>query len=158
MYPISVYYGVTKSQTCKDISPLDCRSPATLSCSYDDDSCTVSLFNDISLIDCQGKIANYIGVEYRFIPCMCFLYAIFFSRFINHYNLLVNTVNNFTICDNTDIDASTNKTKYGIITNANYPGWQPNIDCTRKIIAPVGKIIRVYVNDIKIEPPIDNGQ
>ena len=39
---------------------------------------------------------------------------------------------------------------YGIITSSNYPNWTPNEMCTKLITAPVGYVIRVYINDYSI--------
>ena len=62
---------------------------------------------------------------------------------------------NFTICTNSDIDGSTITT--GIITNDGYPNYVPNQTCRRKIIAQPGKYIRVFVTDLSIEQPDENG-
>lgn len=61
------------------------------------------------------------------------------------------TSRNQTICDNSDINATLYNA--GVITNPNYPNWEPNKNCARKIVAGVGKIIRVYINDLNIEKP-----
>lgn len=34
-----------------------------------------------------------------------------------------------------------------------YPDWEPNKNCARKVIAPAGKFLRIYVNDFKTEEP-----
>lgn len=49
------------------ISPQNCKQPAQLQCSLQG-TCTVSFYADIILADCTGKLAHYLGVEYRFIP------------------------------------------------------------------------------------------
>jgi hypothetical protein len=46
-----------------------------------------------------------------------------------------------------------NKNDYGIITSRNYPNWTPDEYCNGKIVAPVGYVIRVYINDYNIEGP-----
>ena len=46
-----------------------------------------------------------------------------------------------------------NKNDYGIITSRNYPTWISDENCNGKIIAPVGYVIRVYVNDYNMEGP-----
>jgi hypothetical protein len=46
-----------------------------------------------------------------------------------------------------------NANSSGVIASPNYPAFQPNINCLRKIIAPEGKIIRIYVTDIQIDYP-----
>lgn len=72
LFPLRVYYGVSKDYyTCKINSATDCQSPAQLTCSLQG-SCTISLYNDIPISGCSDSslsIANYIGLEYRFIPC-----------------------------------------------------------------------------------------
>lgn len=63
---------------------------------------------------------------------------------------------NISICDGmgADIDAGSNP--YGIITSPNYPQWQASQDCKRRIVAPAGKYINVYITDIGIEEPSVN--
>ena len=69
LYPLNVYYGVSINGTCK-INSKDCRSPAELTCSQRDTSCTISLYNDVPVPDCGDEaIASYIAIEYRFVPC-----------------------------------------------------------------------------------------
>lgn len=46
---------------------MDCRAPAQLLCSLQD-TCSVSFFNDINVADCGDKLADYLAIEYRFIP------------------------------------------------------------------------------------------
>ncbi len=45
-------------------SSQDCKSVATISCSFNED-CKVSLYNDIVLNDCANKLADYIAFDYR---------------------------------------------------------------------------------------------
>ena len=69
LYPLNVYYGISKDGTCK-INSKDCQSPAQLTCSLRATTCTISLFNDVPIPDCGDlAIANYIAVEYRLVPC-----------------------------------------------------------------------------------------
>jgi hypothetical protein len=49
------------------------------------------------------------------------------------------------------MDINANKSAYGVITSKNYPNWMPNENCMRRISAPTGYVIRVYVNDYSIE-------
>ena len=80
----------------------------------------------------------------------------FFCFFLRLTDLnLVTTTSNFTICDNAN---AINATIYptGIVTSVNYPQWQSNQNCNRKIIAPHGRIIRIFITDISIEPPNNN--
>lgn len=68
LYPLKVSYGVSSDNTCKT-STNDCKIPAQLTCSLKG-SCTISLYNDVPLSECGSTaIANYIEVEYRFVPC-----------------------------------------------------------------------------------------
>ena len=81
--------------------------------------------------------------------------------FSNSYFIYLDvTIKNYTICDSTVITlTNTNFTNsYGIITSPMYPQWEQNKNCDRKIVAPIGKILRVYLNDFKIEPVDDNGK
>ena len=67
LYPLDVYYGVSKSGRC-EIGAQDCRAPAQLQCSLQG-SCFLSLYNNIPVPDCgETATAQYIGFEYRFIP------------------------------------------------------------------------------------------
>jgi hypothetical protein len=66
------------------------------------------------------------------------------------------TSKNFTICENTNIDA--NISRYGVITSPNYPTWSAGRNCVRNIVAPVGKVIRVFISDLNIENPDANGE
>ena len=131
LYPINVFYGVTTDNTCRTTAN-DCKVPTQLQCSLQG-SCTISLYNDVPVAECGNTaIANYIGIEYRFIP-------------------LIST-KNYTICDSTQITL-TNTTSYGIITNPNYPQWESNKNCNRKLVAPMGRIFKVYLNDFALEQP-----
>ena len=56
---------------------------------------------------------------------------------------------NHSICTENEIDAT--QFQYGIITSPNYPKWTPNIRCSIKLIASIGKIIRVYITDLNTE-------
>lgn len=47
--------------------PQNCRSPTDLTCTAPD-TCKILLNTNIPLPDCQNKLANYIGIDYRFIP------------------------------------------------------------------------------------------
>jgi hypothetical protein len=49
------------------LRPQNCRQPTDLVCNAPN-SCKLLLNTNIPLADCQNKIANYIGIEYRFIP------------------------------------------------------------------------------------------
>ena len=73
-----------------------------------------------------------------------FAAASLFSCFI-----LVISLKNFSICDGGNIDGSQNT--YGIITSRNYPNWESNINCGKRINAPTGSIIRAYFTDINID-------
>ena len=61
------------------------------------------------------------------------------------------TSTNFTICDNTIINAT--QAPSGIITSINYPQWQANQRCNRTLIVQDKRIIKVYITDISVEPP-----
>ena len=37
-----------------------------------------------------------------------------------------------------------------------YPQWEPDKNCNRQIVAPIGRILRVYLNDFKIEQYVDD--
>ena len=91
----------------------------------------MSLINNAQLIDCDNQLANYIGIEYKFIP--------------------ITSSTNFTICDNTPVNS-----KFGIITSVNYPQWQGGQSCSRSISVPANNIIRVYITDISIEAANQN--
>ena len=54
----------------------DCRSPAPLTCLLQG-ACTVSLLSEIVVPDCFYKYADYIVVEYRFIPRKSFNRRVF---------------------------------------------------------------------------------
>ena len=60
------------------------------------------------------------------------------------------------MCDSTTITLTTNST-YGIITSPLYPQWEPNKNCARKVVAPTGKFLRVYLNDFNTEQPNEFG-
>ena len=62
---------------------------------------------------------------------------------------------NFTTCIANDIN--TTIATYGIITSDEYPNYIPNQICRRKIVAPAGKFIRVFITDLSIEQPEQNG-
>lgn len=62
---------------------------------------------------------------------------------------------NYSLCTGGDIDASINP--YGIITSPNYPSWSPNQNCAKRINAPTGKVIRVYISDMYTEIANLNG-
>lgn len=68
LFPINYYYGVTSDLTCSTIRPQDCKSPAPFTCKTQI-NCKISFTTAIQVADCGGNIANYIGIEYRFIPC-----------------------------------------------------------------------------------------
>jgi hypothetical protein len=63
---------------------------------------------------------------------------------------------NFTICTNSDIDGTLSPA--AVITSDGYPSFVQNRNCGRKIVAPSGKFIRVYVTDLRIEVPELNGE
>jgi hypothetical protein len=50
------------------VSPQDCRAPATLICPSQG-TCRISFLQNIFVPDCGLRLANYVGLEYRFIPC-----------------------------------------------------------------------------------------
>lgn len=60
------------------------------------------------------------------------------------------TATNYTLCTGGDISAQ-QANSYGIITSPNYPQWEPEINCGKKIVTSIGNIIRVYLNDISID-------
>ena len=62
---------------------------------------------------------------------------------------------NYTTCLESDINATI--ASYGVITSDGYPNFIPNQTCRRKIVASVGKFIRVFVTDLSIEQPEPNG-
>ncbi len=54
------------------------------------------------------------------------------------------------MCDNLDIDVDINP--YGIITSRNYPQWEPDVECERRLVSRnPNKAIKFYVTDIDIE-------
>lgn len=88
LFPIDYYYGINSDSTCKNIrfvldllifsqlmnklflySAQDCRGPAQFTCTTQG-SCKISLKTDIVVGDCNLTAASYIGITYRFIPCM----------------------------------------------------------------------------------------
>ena len=110
-------------------SPNDCKAPLDFPCSTDSE-CQIPFYNDVPVADCGDKIADYIGIEYRYIP----LYS---SK-------------NHTVCNNDQQIQLSNK-EYGVMTSPNYPNWTPNIECRTRLVAPADKLIRVYINDLNIE-------
>jgi hypothetical protein len=44
------------------------------------------------------------------------------------------------------------------MTSPGYPVFQSGVNCQRQIIAPVGRLIRVYMNDLGMGEVDDNGQ
>ena len=60
-------------------------------------------------------------------------------------------IKNSSICEQGDFIVANRS--YGIITQQNYPSFVTNLNCARKLVAPLGKIIRVYITDINIEQP-----
>ena len=50
------------------LSENDCKGPYSYPCPTDS-NCELSLYNDVPVEDCNDKIASYIGIEYRNIPC-----------------------------------------------------------------------------------------
>ncbi len=73
-----------------------------------------------------------------------------------NFYLSVYSIKNFTICTNSDIDG--NVTKSGVLTSDRYPNFVPNQNCRRKIVAPSGKFVRVFVTDLSIEEPEFSGE
>ncbi len=63
---------------------------------------------------------------------------------------------NASICDNTVLNLTSGA--YGVMTSPGYPVFQSGVNCQRQIIAPVGRFIRVYMNDLGMGEVDDNGQ
>lgn len=81
---------------------------------------------------------------------------IYFKSFFYFNFILVYSARNFTICSPDDINGSTDEA-FGIVTSDNYPNYVENQSCRRKIVAPVGKFIRVFITDLSIEQSEQNG-
>ena len=61
---------------------------------------------------------------------------------------------NYSICSAGDINGTV--LTAGVIQSPNYPTFTSNQNCQRKIIAPDGKQVRVYITDLNIESPNGN--
>lgn len=70
---------------------------------------------------------------------------------------LVNTIKNASVCDTTS-DVNLTATGYGVMTSPNYPVWEANKNCARKINVPVNRVVRLYVTDIYNEGADINGE
>ena len=131
------------------LSLQDCRSPAPLTCSLQG-TCIVALLSDIVIPDCFYKYADYIGVEYRFLPRI--LLTHFFKLVIVKIFLLkVITTKNSTLCKDDDLILKANSS--GVITSPNYPHSHDRVNCIRRLIAPKDKIIKIYLTDLLIDYP-----
>ena len=76
------------------LSDTDCKSPLAYPC-LTDRNCEISLYNEVSVDDCNGDKASYIGIEYRNIPSNIILCKIiyklkpFILNFIQQYPLKI---------------------------------------------------------------------
>jgi hypothetical protein len=60
------------------------------------------------------------------------------------------------MCEAAVIDGSTYD--HGIITSPNYPLWTSNQDCKQIIVAPAGKMIKVFMTDLNMDAPDQNNK
>lgn len=137
------------------LSQQDCKSPTSFPCETGS-TCEIGLFNNVEIDDCNGQIADYLAIEYRYIPCKQVLIVfIFFSAMSLNFSIIfcfkVYSSKNFSICSNALIDATSNSIKYGIITTPNYPNTILKDLCSSIIKVDSNKIIRAYITDLNTE-------
>ena len=115
-------------------------------------TCSFSLLTDIVLADCGNKVANYIRVDYRLLPRKLKILDLIEIMFLIFW--IVVSTRNSTLCESNNLVL--NATSGGIITSPDYPNNKQNINCSRTLTAPSGKVIRVYLNDLFMDYPDEN--
>ena len=103
-------------------------SPTPADCNLQT-TCTLKAPNEL-VAACGNQQSQYLYGIYRFLP--------------------IASSTKYSQCDLTDIDVDNNP--FGVITSRNYPKWEPNVDCVRRLITRnPSKTIKFYITDIDIE-------
>ena len=147
---------------CYDRATTDLCTTATSS------SCSIITYNRLQLSKCGNQIADYFHARYRCVPCNFkikfqsgMVYS-FKNRIMPDKMIIKKLViffiskvssprfKKYNICLNSSTDITDQN---GFIETPNYPYYAVVAnECTRRIVAPENKIIKIWVNVAMLAP------